>query len=129
METIDKIKMLLKEKKLDQKDLTSYLGITKSVFSAWKKGTSTSYTKYYSEIAEFFGVPVSAIVDDDMAETLEEIMSNLRETNLNNEIEKSPPHGTKDFFRDLFSDLTESEIDDLTKYAKFLRYLRDHPEG
>jgi transcriptional regulator with XRE-family HTH domain len=75
METIDKIKMLLKEKGLDQKDLTSYLGITKSVFSAWKKGTSTSYTKYYNEIADFFGVPVSTIVDDETAMEIDQILS------------------------------------------------------
>ena len=42
--------------------------------------------------------------------------------------EKKPLHGTKDFFRDLFSDLTESEMDDLTKYARFLLYLRTHSE-
>ena len=90
METIDKIKMLLEEKGLDQKDLTSYLGITKSVFSAWKKGTSTSYTKYYKEIADFFGVPVSAIVDDETAMEIDQILFDFRKMKQHERKEKIP---------------------------------------
>ena len=128
METIDKIKMLLKEKGLDQKDLTSYLGITKSVFSAWNKGTSTSYTKYYNEIADFFGVPVSAIVDDETAMVIDQALSDFRKMRQHKKKEKSPLAGTKELFKEMFSEFTDNEIDDLMKYARFLIYLRSHSE-
>lgn len=148
MDTVNKIIALLKEKNKTQKELTDFLKLDKSTFSQWKSGKSTSYTKYYYEIAEFLGVPVSSLVNDRIAKVVDKCFDALekgeirlydvaleppeqtarRARQMMEEKEKSPPHGTKDFFRDLFSDLTESEVDDLTKYARFLRYLRDHPE-
>lgn len=61
MDTIDRIVELLNENDYTQKDLTDYLGIKKSVFSAWKNGTSKSYNKYLTQIAEFFNVSVEDI--------------------------------------------------------------------
>lgn len=55
-DTIIKIMELLKEQNHQQKDLTDYLGIKRSVFSAWKNGTSASYKKYLPEIASFLSV-------------------------------------------------------------------------
>ena len=56
MDTINKIIQLLSDQEHNQKDLTDYLGIDKSTFTAWKNGKSRSYNKYIYEIAEFFGV-------------------------------------------------------------------------
>ena len=61
MGTIDRIVELLSENNLSQKELTDYLGIKKSVFSAWKNGTSKSYNKYLTQIAEFLNVSVEDI--------------------------------------------------------------------
>lgn len=56
MSTLDKISELLKEQNKKQIELTNYLGISKNVFTSWKSGKNTSYTKHIGEIAEFFDV-------------------------------------------------------------------------
>lgn len=61
MDTIDRIIELLNEYGYSQKDLTDYLGIKKSVFSAWKSKKSKSYNKYITQIAEFFNLNVEDI--------------------------------------------------------------------
>lgn len=58
MSTIDKIFYLLEVKNLQQKQLTDYLGIDKSIATQWRTGQSKSYTKYISQIANFFEVSV-----------------------------------------------------------------------
>lgn len=54
--TIKTIIELLKEKGLQQKDLTDYLNIHKTTFTSWKRGTSNSYLKCLPEIAKFLNV-------------------------------------------------------------------------
>lgn len=55
MGIVDKIIFLLDKKGLNQKDLTDYLGVKKSVFSSWKSGKSVSFNKYINQIASFLG--------------------------------------------------------------------------
>lgn len=55
MGIVDKILFLLDKKGLNQKDLTDYLGVKKSVFSSWKSGKSVSFNKYINQIASFLG--------------------------------------------------------------------------
>ena len=47
MDTIAKISYLLEKNNRTQKELTDYLGLDKSTFSAWKNGKSKSYSKYF----------------------------------------------------------------------------------
>lgn len=56
MSIIDKITMLLEQKGKTQKELTDFLGLEKSTFSAWKSGKSKSYSKHLAKIAEFLNV-------------------------------------------------------------------------
>lgn len=56
MDTLSKISELLREKKISQKELMDHLGLKKGVFTSWKSGLTTSYTKYIPQIAEFLGV-------------------------------------------------------------------------
>ena len=56
METLYKISTLLSEQKKTQKQLTDFLGVKKSTFSAWKSGRNSSYTKHIPQIADFLGV-------------------------------------------------------------------------
>lgn len=56
MTIIEKISKLLKEQKIQQKELTNYLGVTQSAFSEWKKGKTDSYYKFIPEIAKFLNV-------------------------------------------------------------------------
>lgn len=61
-DTVNKIMERLKAQNLCQKDLTDHLGIKRSVFSAWKNGTSASYNKYLSDIASFLCVTTDYLV-------------------------------------------------------------------
>ena len=74
MGTLDRISLLLTERKISQKDLTDYLGVDKSTFSQWKKGTSQSYNKYLSRIAEFFKVSVDWLTGDTRFRTTKELI-------------------------------------------------------
>ena len=65
MDTINIIIYLLDKNNKKQKDLTDYLGVEKSVFSSWKKGKSKSYTKYLSQIAQFFGVSTDYLLSNE----------------------------------------------------------------
>lgn len=69
MNTLDKIISLLEEQKRQQKELTDYLGLEKSTFSAWKNGKSSSYKKYLPEIANFFRISVDELVGAENAKT------------------------------------------------------------
>ena len=62
MGTLDKIIELLAAQNRQQKELTDYLGVEKSTFSAWKNGKSASYKKYLPEIARFFSITVDELV-------------------------------------------------------------------
>lgn len=53
---IDRICNILKQKKIQQKDLTEYLGTSQSIFSEWKNGKVDSYYKFIPQIAEFLNV-------------------------------------------------------------------------
>ncbi len=62
MGIVDKISELLLQKNKTQKELTDYLGLDKSTFSAWKNGKSKSYNRYLKEISLFLGVSVNELV-------------------------------------------------------------------
>lgn len=71
MDILNKINYLLEKNNLKQKDLTDYLGIEKSVFSSWKNGKSKSYSKYLAQIAQFFGVSIDYLLDNEKSPTEE----------------------------------------------------------
>lgn len=62
MEILDKISCLLKDKKRKQKELTDYIGISKTNFTDWRNGRSNSYMKYLPQIAEFLDVSLDYLV-------------------------------------------------------------------
>ena len=64
MDILNRIIQLLKERNYTQKDLTNYLDIEKSAFSAWKSGKSKSYLKYITDIAEYLDTTVAYLFGD-----------------------------------------------------------------
>lgn len=74
MDTINKIIMLLNSLQRTQQDLTNFLGLEKSTFSAWKSGKSKSYKKYIDKIAEYLNVSTDYLLND-----LSSITSNISE--------------------------------------------------
>ena len=82
METLLTICSLLKIKKLKQKDLTDYLGLSKNNFTDWKAGRTNSYMKYLPQISEFLNVSVDYLLGREeiqkKADTLSAIILDLR---------------------------------------------------
>lgn len=74
MDTINKIMLLLNSLQRTQQDLTNFLGLEKSTFSAWKSGKSKSYKKYIDKIAEYLNVSTDYLLND-----LSSITSNISE--------------------------------------------------
>lgn len=126
MDTINRIIVLLKEQNKTQKELTDYLGLDKSTFTQWKKGASLSYTKYYSEIAVFLGVPVSVLVDDSIATKVDNILNSIgekdEEDNIVIDYKKIAPAEvpTRAEARLKYKDLTEEDYRLLDMFAEFL---------
>ena len=56
LDTLNKIKALLREQGKTQKQLMDYLGLGKTAFTGWNSGANTSYNKHIGKIAEFFNV-------------------------------------------------------------------------
>lgn len=72
MSTIDKIIQQLNIIGKTQKDLTDYLGVDKSTFSAWKSNKSKSYLKYIKQISVFLGISVENLLNNDSEKLPEE---------------------------------------------------------
>lgn len=92
MSIVDKIIMLLEQKDKSQKELTDYLGLEKSTFSAWKSGKSKSYSKYISKIAEFLNVPINFLLEIGVFSNWDMIYKNRKKiVNLIEEVELFEP--------------------------------------
>lgn len=62
MDTLNKISELLKERKISQSELCSFLGIKKNAYTNWKSGHTSSYKKYLPQIAAFLDVSVDYLL-------------------------------------------------------------------
>ena len=76
---LNKIILLLREKKRTQKDLCAYLGLNPWTFSEWKAGKSESYKKYLPQIAEFFGCSVDYLLGKEQKKEAVQTDSQSRE--------------------------------------------------
>ena len=101
MEVLNKIIQVLKENKRKQVELTDYLGITKNAFTNWKNGDNSSYMKHLPKIAEFLGVSVDYLLNDDSPS------------------DKSV--FTYALYNEITHDLSQEQIEQIKKYADFLR--------
>jgi len=68
LDTLDKILILLKQKKISNTSLASYLNISVSQISNWKSRNNTSYLKYISQIAEFLEVSTDYLLGNKQIE-------------------------------------------------------------
>lgn len=98
---LNNIILLLKEQNKKQIDLTNYLGVSKNIFSEWKSNRSTSYNKHLPKIAEFFGVSTDYLLGRETPTT---------ENNF-----------TYAMYNELTHDLSEEQIEQVKKFADFLR--------
>ena len=102
LDTLNRIKSLLKEKNKTQKDLTDFLGISKNAFSEWNSGKNSSYIKHVAKIASFFEVTTDYL--------------------LGNDDTKFPtPDYTYAAYDELTRELNPEQIKQLVDFANFLR--------
>ena len=98
LDVLNKILLLLKEKNIQQKELSDYLGLSKNTMTGWKSGNNNSYKKYLPQIAEFFGVSVDYLVGNETSDDF-----------------------TYALYNELTHDLSEEDIEQIKKFADFLR--------
>lgn len=89
MSTLDKIIALCEDSDHTQKDLTDYLGLEKSTFSAWKSGKSASYKKHITQIAKFYNVSTDYLLNEDDGANNHPSQSNI-ESLPNNKVHMIP---------------------------------------
>ena len=65
--TMNIILSLLQERKIEQKTLADYIGVSQQKFTDWKSGRVKSYNKYLPQIADFFGVSVDYLLGNEKA--------------------------------------------------------------
>lgn len=106
MSTIDKIIQLLEQQKKSQKDLTDYLKLEKSVFSAWKSGKSKSFMKYLPQISIYLNTTVDYLIDDLSDEIPDEdlVILNRAAKNMTPENRKKLLNMVRVFFEEDFND-------------------------
>ena len=91
MNILDKIIELLEKQNRQQKDLTDFLGLEKSTFSAWKSKKSSSYKKYLPEIANFFKISIDELTGN---QTKRVELSNISQIIPSDKIYKIPVFAT-----------------------------------
>lgn len=106
MSIIDKIIMLLEQKEKTQKELTDYLGLEKSSFSAWKSGKSKSFMKYLPQIANYLNTTVDYLIDDLSDEIPDEdlVILNRAAKNMSPENRRKLLNMARVFFEEDFND-------------------------
>lgn len=60
---VQRIMDAAKQKGLDQKTLAFEIGVRPQAITEWKKGVTSSYTKYLPQIAETLGVSVEYLLN------------------------------------------------------------------
>ena len=101
LEVLNKIVELLKSNNIKQKELADYLSLSSNVFTEWKAGRNTSYMKHLPKIAEFFGVSVDYLLGNENSSVTNDF--------------------TYALYNEITHDLSQDQIDQLKKYADFLR--------
>ena len=104
MEVLTNILALLKKQNKKQIELATRLGLSTNVFTEWNAGRNTSYKKYLPEIAEFFGVSMEYLLG--------------KETYKNTEALEY----TYALYNEITHDLSNEKIEELKKFAEFLRH-------
>ena len=91
MDTRDRIFKLLDAKKIEQKAFAAQVGVSEGTVSNWRRGVSSSYTRYLVEIAQVLGTTTADLLG---------------------EKQQSSPSKT-DRLLEVFGDLTEDEKQDV----------------
>ena len=102
MDTRDRIFKLLDAKKIEQKAFAAQVGVSEGTVSNWRRGVSSSYTRYLVEIAQVLGTTTADLLG---------------------EKQQSSPSKT-DRLLEVLGDLTEDEKQDVARYVDLVKARR-----
>jgi len=117
MNTLDKIFFLMKTHNCDNQELASALGLNRQAVTAWKAGRSKSYKKYLYQIADFFGVSVKELSDENIALKVTTDDNNSERTNNSANAVESPE---KDKLSSLLETLSPDQLRQVADYVDFI---------
>lgn len=118
MRTIDKINYYLRIIGKNGADLSRALGLSNSIYSQWNKGKSKPSPQKLPAIAEFLGVSVADILPDD-----EEVLPKAKKENTPDPKTEGVSPTVQELF-DFIDTATDSELNELLRYAQFLMSKR-----
>lgn len=103
MDTKTRIFELLDAKNIEQKAFASQVGVSEGTVSNWRRGVSSSYSRYLVQIAQVLG-------------TTSEYL-------LTGKTQSSPPQ-KRDRLLELLGELTEDERQDVARYVDLVKARR-----
>lgn len=106
MDTRDRIFKLLDAKKIEQKAFAAQVGVSEGTVSNWRRGVSSSYTRYLVEIAQVLGTTTA---------------------NLLGEAQKSSPPSEEDRLLAGYDALSARNREKLEEYLDLLLSSQDRP--
>lgn len=106
MDTRDRIFKLLDAKKIEQKAFAAQVGVSEGTVSNWRRGVSSSYTRYLVEIAQVLGTTTA---------------------NLLGEAQKSSPPSKEDRLLAGYDALSARNREKLEEYLDLLLSSQDRP--
>lgn len=71
-DAVSRILSAMKDRGLDQKTFAHQLGIRPQAITEWKKGVTTSYTRYLPQIADLLGTSVDYLLTGTQAQPAED---------------------------------------------------------
>lgn len=103
MDTRDRIFKLLDAKKIEQKAFAAQVGVSEGTVSNWRRGVSSSYTRYLVEIAQVLGTTTADLLG---------------------EAQKSSPPSEEDRLLAILAELSEDEKQDVARYVDLVKARR-----
>ena len=77
MKEIEKIISMMEQKNLKYSDLASYLGVGKSIVSAWKTRNTNPPLEYIVQICKFLNISLYELLDAEPTNNIEQLYNKL----------------------------------------------------
>lgn len=106
MDTRDRIFKLLDAKKIEQKAFAAQVGVSEGTVSNWRRGVSSSYTRYLVKIAQVLGTTTADLLG---------------------EAQKSSPTSEEDGLPPIWYSLSEEQKRATVDYMNYLASRREKP--
>ena len=123
MEFIERLDLLLKDRKISKMQFLKDTGYSKNAYSEWKSGVTKSYMNKIDTIADYFGVSVDYLIGrtDDPAPATDAIDSEFSDMELSDILDALK---NRDEMRMLFSLTKDATKEDVLQAVKIIEALK-----